>query len=327
MMGEDTLTEPILASRLNSMASRPDLWNGNLDIIGRIRRAGTVPGLGAVDLNFPQHVDGVGEDAIRAVLTESGLQVSAMNLRFERRFSAGAFTNPDPGIRNEAIQLTIEAGLYGSRLGARHLIVWPAYDGYDYPFQVDYRALHRHAVEGFAAVADALPDVLVSLEYKPLEPRRFYVAHDMATSLLLVRDTGLENVGVTLDVAHSLMAGENPAQAASRALSEKRLFGLHLNDGYGRADDGLLVGSIHPLNTLELMYELRRGDYQEHIYFDTFPVNEDPVEEATRNVAAVRRLWNAVSRIDEEVLADAKARHDAFAALDAVQREEVRSPS
>jgi xylose isomerase len=307
---------PILSSRLNSMAARPDLWDGPLDTLGRIRRAGTVEGLGAVDINYPQHVEGIDRARLADTLAEAGLAVGAVNLRYDQRFALGAFTHPDASTRRAAIELTIEAGRLALELGARHVIVWPAHDGYDYPFQVDYRRLHADAVDAFRSVADALPELFISLEYKPLEPRTFHAASDMGTSLLLVRDARRENVGVTLDFAHSLMAGENPAQAAARALAEGKLFGLHLNDGHGRADDGLVVGSVHPIATLELLYELQRGGYQEHIYFDTFPVNEDPVAEATRNVARLRDLWRRADALHGAPLEVARERHDALGVLD-----------
>ena len=76
--------------------------------------------------------------------------------------------------------------------------------------------------------------------------------------------------------------------AAALALRDGRLFGVHLNDGYGQADDGLLVGSVHPWQTLELLATLRRHDYRGTIYFDTFPVREDPAAESAANVARVR---------------------------------------
>ena len=40
-----------------------------------------------------------------------------------------------------------------------------------------------------------------------------------------------------------------------------RLLGVHLNDGYGKRDDGLMVGSVHPLQTIELLYVLERIGY------------------------------------------------------------------
>jgi len=300
------------STRLNSMASRPDLWPTALDTLGRIRRAGTVPGLDLVDVNYPQHVEDVPQEDVVAGLAEAGLGVGAVNLRYDDSFLDGAFTHPDAATRRRAIDLTIAAGEWALALGAKQVIVWPGQDGYDYPFQVDYQALWTHTVEGFQRVADALPELQIALEYKPLEPRRFYAVGDMSTSLLCVRDVGRANVGVALDVAHALMARENPAQAASRALHEDKLYGIHLNDAYGQADDGLIVGSIHPVQTLELIWTLQQGGYAQHIYFDTFPVREDPVAECARNVDALRRFWQAAMALDADAIRDAQARHDAL---------------
>ncbi len=303
---------PPTSTRLNSMASRPDLWPTALDTLGRIRRAGTVAGLDLVDVNYPQHVEDVAQEDVVATLADAGLGVGAVNLRYDDSFLDGAFTHPDAAIRRRAIELTIEAGEWALALGAKQVIVWPGQDGYDYPFQVDYQALWAHTVEGFQRVADALPELQIALEYKPLEPRRFYAVGDMSTSLLCVRDVARVNVGVALDVAHALMARENPAQAAARALREGKLYGIHLNDAYGQADDGLIVGSIHPVQTLELIWTLQQGGYAQHIYFDTFPVREDPVAECARNVDALRRFWQAASALDADAIRDAQARHDAL---------------
>jgi xylose isomerase len=101
--------------------------------------------------------------------------------------------------------------------------------------------------------------------------------------------------------------------AASLALREGRLFGVHLNDGYGQVDDGLLVGSVHPWQTLELLATLRRHDYRGTIYFDTFPVREDPTAESAANVARVRALEGVLDRLDLDRLAELQQRHDALA--------------
>ena len=134
----------------------------------------------------------------------------------------------------------------------------------------------------------------------------------MGEALLAVRDVGLPNFGVQIDLCHSLMAREQPALAASLALREGRLFGVHLNDGYGQADDGLLVGSVHPWQTLELLATLRRYDYRGTIYFDTFPVREDPAAESAANVARVRTLEAISDRLDAGRLAELQTRHDAL---------------
>jgi sugar phosphate isomerase/epimerase len=187
-----------------------------------------------------------------------------------------------------------------------------AYDGFDYPFQVDYDRLWNDEVDGFRRVAAHDPAIRISVEYKPIEPRRTALIRGMGEALLAVCDVDLPNFGVQIDLCHSLMAGEQPALAAALALRQGRLFGVHLNDGYGQADDGLLVGSVHPWQTLELLATLRRYDYRGTIYFDTFPVREDPAAESATNVARVRALEAILDRLDTKQLTELQTRHDAL---------------
>lgn len=97
---------------------------------------------------------------------------------------------------------------------------------------------------------------------------------------------------MTLDFAHVLYADEVPAHSAAIICRYSRLLGVHLNDGYAKRDNGLMVGSVHPQQTVELLVELMRCGYDSAIYFDTFPdlSGLDPVAEAKTNVSNVRRL-------------------------------------
>ncbi len=99
---------------------------------------------------------------------------------------------------------------------------------------------------------------MISIEYKPNEPRAFSVLRDVGTTLLAIAVTGARNLGVTLDFAHVLYAGEQPAFAAALVARTSRLLGVHLNDGYGGRDDGLMVGAVHTQQTLELLAQVRR---------------------------------------------------------------------
>ena len=119
--------------------------------------------------------------------------------------------------------------------------------------------------QAFQAVCDAHPDLLVSLEHKPTdENTRFSVVGSAGAAKLLVFEVNRSNMGITLDVGHCLMAGENPAQSV--AMLGDRLFGVHLNDGHSRigAEDGLMLGGVHSAMTLELMYWLQKVEYQGH---------------------------------------------------------------
>lgn len=61
-----------------------------------------------------------------------------------------------------------------------------------------------------------------------------------------------------------------PAFAAALIARHSRILGVHLNDGYGKWDNGLMVGAVHPIQTIELLVELERSGYNGAIYFDTF---------------------------------------------------------
>ena len=300
------------ATRLNAFRDRGG-YGG--DLIGLLRTVARVPGLSAVEMNYPQHLHGTDETALREALAETGLTLTALSLRFEgREYLDGAFTSPRAESREKAIRVSQDAVELAGRLGVPHVDLWMAYDGFDYPFQVDHGRLWADEMDGFRRVAAHDPAIRVSVEYKPLDPRRTALIRGMGEALLAVRDVGLPNFGVQIDFCHSLMAGEQPAMAAALALREGRLFGVHLNDGYGQADDGLLVGSVHPWQTLELLATLRKFAYGGTIYFDTFPVREDPAGESAANVARVRALEATLDRIDADRLAEAQARHDALGA-------------
>jgi xylose isomerase len=114
-----------------------------------------------------------------------------------------------------------------------------------------------------------------------------------------------------------LFAGEMPARAAMLAARHSRILGVHLNDGYGKRDDGLIAGSVHPVQTVELFVALDRAGYDGVIYFDTFPDHggTDPVGEARANIAVTDRLRQiAADLAGNEALACAQATQDAAAA-------------
>jgi hypothetical protein len=77
-----------------------------------------------------------------------------------------------------------------------------------------------------------------------------------------------------------------------------------------------MAGTVHPVQTVELLVEMLRQGYDGVIYFDTFPDHGglDPVAEARANVAIVERLRQiAAELIQDATLADAIARQDAAA--------------
>ncbi len=312
--------KPTFASRLNSFAARPELyWPAGHDkpnTLALLERAAQVPGLTHVDLNYPDHLASLSVEALRDGLMSHDLTLNGFAMRYYTNpaFSLGAFTHPDRAIRQQAIDLAREGIDQLVAAGGHLMTIWLGQDGYDYPFQADYQWLWQQEIDAIRQVARHNPAVQISIEYKPNEPRAFSVLPDMGTTLLAIRAVGLPNMGVTLDFCHMLIAGEQPANAAALAVEHSQLLGLHLNDGYGPRDDGLMVGSVHLPQTLELLYYLKRFGYEGTIYFDTFPHNEDPVAECTVNIEMVQRLIAMLDRLDETELQAIFRRQDAVAA-------------
>jgi xylose isomerase len=165
-------------------------------------------------------------------------------------------------------------------------------------------------------VAEYAPDVDVSIEYKPNEPRAYSIFPNATTCLLAVEEAGCANLGITLDFAHVLFANEIPAYAAAMVARRSRLLGLDLNDGWGKRDDGLMVGSVNPRATLEFLWQMQRDGYRGAYYFDTFPDASglDPIREAESNIATVTRLLRLCDQLhDNAALLAAIERQDAVA--------------
>lgn len=320
-MPENGYDGPEIASRLNSMSARRDLWRGEDTVMGWVVRQGRISGLTLVDFNCPQHLAGHEVQRVRDALAAAALRTGAVCTRFPAEYTNGAFTNPDADVRRRAIELTLDAGEWARALDAEELVVWSAYDGYDYGLQADYQLMWKHCVDAFRTVCDAFPDLRVSLEPKPTEPRRFFIHNTFGTALLMVRDIDRNNMGLTLDFGHGLMAAENPAQSAALAGQEDKLYGVQLNDGFVRpgCEDGLALGTVHPNLTLEFIYWLQRTDYRGHIYFDTFPRNEDPIREAEYNIRQFKKWWQMARRLEAQGLRELLAQQDVMAVLEMLE--------
>lgn len=309
------------ATRLNSFASAPHLFwpdlAGKPTMMQMAERAATAKGLTDLDLNFPDHVSDEPKALARRI-GDIGLSINGLAMRYYTNpaFKRGAFTNPDAAVRREAVELT-KRGIDAARtMGSDLMTIWLGQDGFDYNFQVDYAQVWDWEVAGIREVAAHDPECRISIEYKPDEPRAQSLLRDAATTLLALAEAGAPNLGVTMDFAHALYAGEQPALAAHLIHRRSRLLGVHLNDSYAKRDDGLMVGAVHLRATLELLRQIKADGYDGALYFDTFPDASglDPVAECEANIATVRRLLAVAGRLDgNNGLADALALQDAVA--------------
>ncbi|WP_298920046.1 TIM barrel protein [uncultured Roseobacter sp.] len=317
---------PRFAARLNAFKiGAADYWPGKNKITtADLLERAAIAGLTAADLNYPDHFVDDRPNDLGRVMMENGMVLNGMAMRYytDPGYKLGAFTHPDAAVRRAAIDETKRGLDVLADMGGRLMTLWMGQDGFDYSFQMDYAQAWARTIEAIIEVCDHNPAIDISLEYKPNEPRAFALMPDVATTLLAIKEIGRSNTGVTLDFAHVLYADEMPAFAAALVARHSRILGVHLNDGYGKWDNGLMVGAVHPVQTVELLVELERAGYDGALYFDTFPDHSglDPVEEARTNIEVVERLRRIASRLMVDAqLEKAIARQDAPAAMRLVQ--------
>ncbi len=315
------------AARINSFKARSDLYDWNFtplyDIRDLIDRAENVKGLDGIALNYPEHIEtNVGLKGLKGHLASSSLEIDAINVRFNSGpFLFGGFTNPDHSVRRDSIDLCKRAIDVCRELGSDHLILWLSEDGFNYPFQADICQMWEYEIEGIREVALYGNDIRVSIEYKPFDSGRVSLIGSLASTIIAIDACECPNIGITLDYCHLLIGKEYPAISVFLAGAAKKLYGVHLNDGYGFSDDGLMVGTVNPIQTLEFLFYLMKIKYEGTIYFDTFPVREDPVAECERNInwteAAAEELLDVATQIEAaQVNRDAVAIYKTLASME-----------
>jgi sugar phosphate isomerase/epimerase len=307
------------AVRLNAFKS------AGADVARMIAAAAEVGGVNVCDLNYPDHFAAHDPAALSRLLADHGMALNGLAMRYysEPGFRLGAFTHPDRDIRRKAMDQTRRGIDAVAAMGGRLMTLWMGQDGVDYACQGNHARMWDDTLAAIAEVADHDRGVNIAIEYKPNEPRAFALMPDMATTLLALAEVGRPNTGVTLDFCHMLFAGEMPARSAMLAARHSRILGVHLNDGYGKRDDGLIAGSVHPVETVEFFMELLRSGYDGAIYFDTFPDHGglDPAAEARESIRLTDRLRDiAAALATDPSLVEAQARQDAASTTRIVTR-------
>jgi xylose isomerase len=291
-----------------------DAYGPPVSTLEAIAAAGSVGDLEVLDINYP-FTEGVTVDEVRDALAANDLAAWCITPHiYTRDFRGGAFTNPDPAVRARALALCEEGVGVAKQLGAPTVKLWPGQDGYDLPLQSDYRELWRLSLEGVSTVAAMDDDIRVAIEYKTKEPRMHMSWSTAARTLVGITQMAREDIGIVVDLGHSLFAKETPADVLHLINDHGRLFTVEVNDNWREWDDDQPVGSIHLIETLEFFLAIRDIEWTEPILLDQFPFREDPVGAAQSSINTMKAIDAAIDRIDRDLLADIRERQDALAA-------------
>lgn len=268
----------------------------------KLRRAKEVEGLDGIALHYPLNFEDPVE--IRELLDRYGLTlcVLTMGIWGERHWKMGSFTSTDPAIRRQAVERGKRSLDVAAELDVDEVLLWPAEDGFEYPFQANYSRAWGYLVEGITEVAEHRQDITIGIEYKPKEPRARCYVDSAAKAVLLCESVGLPNVGVTVDLGHALNAGENPGQSVALCAKYDRLCQIHVNDNYGDWDWDMLVGQINFWTTLEFFYWTNQVNFDDWYLTDIQPVRENGEKALAQCIRNTRRFAALGARLSETQL-------------------------
>lgn len=263
--------------------------------------------LDGVELSFSTE-GGVESDeaTIRPLLEANGLVPSFVNssLFGEQKWMYGSLSSPDKAVREQAISDTKEGLDFTRAVGAAGYNLWTGQDGFDYSFQTDYQKQWQDFSASLAVLCDYAPDISITMEPKLREPRNRSLVDTVPTALLICAEVNRDNLGLTIDVGHTLQSGGNMARDLDMALKSDRLFNIHANDNYGSWDDDMIVGSVRLPEYLEMFYVLAKRGYDKWISVDIFPYRENQFEAVRESILFMETYAKLVNRIGMKKLDD-----------------------
>ncbi|MEU6646311.1 sugar phosphate isomerase/epimerase family protein [Saccharomonospora sp. NPDC046836] len=298
------LHHSIMVGILDRYADRFTEFQPSTPLDVRINQAASLHGAEGVELVYPG--DLTDWQKVATQVENAGLSVSAVNLnvKSDAMWRNGSFTNPDPEVRLRAVSdLTTSMDL-AADLGAHLVTVCPLMDGWDYSFQVDYASHWRWMVDGLRAAVSHRDDVRVGIEYKAFESRTAITVPDVGTTLHLCDRVGADNLGVTLDVGHALIAGETPAMSVTMAHDAERLFYVHFNDNNRSWDWDIVPGAVNLWEMVETLFYLERTGWEGWLAYDVFTKHGDPVRAFDSTLRAMEALQRMLDKLGRDRVGD-----------------------
>lgn len=277
----------------------------------------SVGNLKGVIMHYPSPINEDTAERLKKELDVRGLSLAScdVDLFGDPLFALGSLMSQREGVRKRAIELAKKAMDMAEYFGAEVMNLWPGQDGFDYPFQIDYRAQWDLLIEALREIAGHNPRVKLSLEYKLREPRTHSTIASSGIALFLAQEAGLPNIGVTIDLGHSFNCKESPGNVVALLDRFGKLFVLHLNDNFRDWDDDMAVGTVHFFETLEFLYYLFHSRYEGWLGLDIFPYRENPVLACQVSIENITMMLEIVQKIDVATLRAYQKEADALSAF------------
>lgn len=288
-----------ISSFLGSIKNRYVNYQNDRTLTEKMELASKIQGLKGLEVCYP--ADFQNEEELLHLLEKYQLGVSAINFRSRRtgQWMRGSFTSSQKTEQREVTEDLMKAMDYARKLGCNRVTTCPLNEGHDYIFEMDYEQAYDAFEECIRTAALHDPNVKICIEYKMNDPRARCFLGNAGETLAFCQSVGLPNVGVTLDIGHSIQAGERPAQSAVMLARAGRLFYVHLNDNDKFWDWDMLPGAYNIWDFVEFFYYLKKIGYQDWFAFDLFPKECDTVQTFSTAFEMTEKLMTISERLDD----------------------------
>ena len=171
-------------------------------------------------------------------MEETGVKLlwGTANAFSNKRYMAGASTNPDPEVFAYVAAQVKECMDITNHLNGQNYVLWGGREGYEtilntnMSIEMDNLARflelvvnHKHKI-GFKGT--------ILLEPKPHEPTKHQYDFDAASCLALIRKAGLENeIKLNIEVNHATLSGHNFEHEIAYAIANNALGSVDINRG------------------------------------------------------------------------------------------------
>lgn len=287
---------------LGKQADRFSTYREDVSLEEKFELASRIENLKGVGAYYPGELEDI--DKYRELCRKYDLETSeiVVDIFSDSRFMYGSFANPSPEVRQLAIERVKDAMDTAVEIDCDIVNPWPGQDGFDYAFQADYRNSWRGMLAGIRECAEYRSDVRVALEYKLKEPRGHMFLDTVGKALHVCHEIDLENLGVTLDVGHAMLASENISESAFLLGEAGKLFNIHINDNYGDWDWDLIPGTIHIWQYLEFLLWLKIVGYKGWMLMDVSPNRDDPVKIFSQSIRSINSAWKSLLKVGLEAV-------------------------
>ena len=255
-----------------------------------------------------------------------GVRIGSINPNVfqDQIYKHGSLGNPDPEVRQAAVEHMLECARISWATGSRDISLWFA-DGSNYPGTQSIRKRRQWFIEGLQELHRNLTEgQRMLVEYKPFEPAFYHTdIADWGMALLLARHAGPQ-AKVLVDLGHHYQA-QNIEQIVAWLLAEGMLGGFHFNDRR-YADDDLTLGSIDPYQLFRIFHEIctwewESGDRPDIAYMIDQSHNlKGKIEAMIQSVVRAQELYVKALLADHAELAARQSSCDLVDAEECLQR-------